>query len=123
LLKAGIALVGVGHRCNDFLVDRAVALECHHEREIVVLGVHLVDDLVIEAFSDDDARLAQTPVEQLLLQSSRKHPEDVAGTEVNPNWILLRIVLHGTAVKGGEDIPLCFPFASFLQSCIGKFHL
>ena len=61
--------------------------------------VDFVDDLTVEAFAYDDARIHDTFIEELLAETCGENPEDVTGTEVDPFRALLGVLFYFIMVK------------------------
>ena len=93
LLEAGhhlrVGRVGaqaLGHRADDLAAGGAVRVQGDVHRQVVIRGVDLVDDVVVEGVGCDDAAVSDTLVQQALLQRGDEAAEDVARTEVDPGW-------------------------------------
>ena len=110
----GVGRVGaqaLGHRADDLAAGGAVRVQGDIHRQIVIRGVDLVDDVVVEGVGCDDAAVGQTLVQQTLLQGGDKAAEDVAGTEVDPDGMLLGGGGHGGVVKCGQLDAQLFPLS------------
>ena len=110
----GVGRVGaqaLGHRADDLAAGGAVRVQGDIHRQVVIRGVDLVDDVVVEGVGCDDAAVGQTLVQQTLLQGGDKAAEDVAGTEVDPDGMLLGGGGHGGVVKCGQLDAQLFPLS------------
>ena len=108
----GVGRVGaqaLGHRADDLAAGGAVRVQGDIHRQVVIRGVDLVDDVVVEGVGCDDAAVGQTLIQQALLQSSDKAAEDVACAKVDPDGVLLGGGGHGGVVKCGQLDAQLFP--------------
>ena len=98
----GIGAQTLGHRTDDLTAGGAVGVQGDHHGQVVVGGVDLVDDVVVEGVGCDDAAVgALTGVEQLLLQRRNEAAEDVAGAEVHQmGWALVAAVMASWSNRG-----------------------
>ena len=129
LLEAGhhlrVGRVGaqaLGHRADDLAAGGAVRVQGDVHRQVVIRGVDLVDDVVVEGVGCDDAAVGGTLVQQALLQRGDEAAEDVARTEVDPDGVLLGGGSHGSVVKGGQLDAQLFPLG-FLVDDGRRIHL
>ena len=129
LLEAGhhlrVGRVGaqaLGHRADDLAAGGAVRVQGDVHRQVVIRGVDLVDDVVVEGVGCDDAAVSGTLVQQALLQRGDEAAEDVARTEVDPDGVLLGGGSHGSVVKGGQLDAQLFPLG-FLVDDGRRIHL
>ena len=79
---------------EHFLGHRAVGIEQHVERQVVLRGVDLVDDIVVERVAGDDARLRKSFVQQPLRKRTNETAKDVARAEMHPFWLGLGTRAH-----------------------------
>ena len=110
----GVGRVGaqaLGHRADDLAAGGAVRVQGDVHRQVVIRGVDLVDDVVVEGVGCDDAAVGQTLIQQTLLQGGDKAAEDVAGAEVDPDGMLLGGGGHGGVVKCGQLDAQLFPLS------------
>ena len=84
---------------EHFLGHRAVGVEEHVERQVVLRGVDLVDDVVVERVASDDARLRKPFVQQPLRERTNETAEDVARAEMHPFRLGLGTRAHGGNVE------------------------
>ena len=113
-------LEAFGDGSDDLLVDGAVGIHGHGQRQMVADAVAAVDQLLIVAVAADDAGIGQTCGEQALRQNRRKSAEQVACTEMQPGRGLVRSLAHGVNVVLRQTITL--PCHVMFNTLFCKFH-
>ena len=98
----GVGAQTLGHRADNLTAGGAVRVQGDVHRQVVIGGVDLVDDVIVEGVGRDDAAVSQTLVQQALLQGGDEAAEDVASAEVYPDGMLLGGGSHGSVVKSGQ---------------------
>ena len=105
----GVSTQALGDGADDFAAGGAVRVQGDVHCQVVIRGVDLVDDVVVEGVGRDDAAIGQALVQQALLQGGDETAENVAGAKVDPNRMLLGSGSHGGMVKGGQLNAQLFP--------------
>ena len=108
--ELGISLEGLGDAGDDFLLDGARRLETDEQREVVVRGIGLVDDLEVEGLGDDDATVVLACVQGIVEDGCGEGTEDVSATEVYPCGFLGGLLADGLDVELRKLIAFGFPF-------------
>ena len=70
------------------LLDRAGGLESHQDGEVIVGMIHLLDDLIVEAFRYGQSAVQNALIEKVLYYVCLECPENIAAAEVDPERIL-----------------------------------
>ena len=106
----GIGAQGLGHRTDDLAAGGAVGVQRDHHGQVVIGGVDLVDDVVVEGVRRDDAAVGQPLVEQPLLQRRDEPAENVARAEMHPHRVGFGGGGHGGVVESGQPDAQFLPF-------------
>ena len=112
LTKLLIRLEAFCDRSDDLLLDGSVALEADEKREIIVRAISLVDNFVVEAFSNNNTPIVLAGVKCIVEDGCRKSTEDVTCTKVNPSRLIVSLLSYGCDVILRKLITLSFPFCS-----------
>ena len=113
-------LEALGDGSDDLLVDGAVGIQGHGQRQMVAGAVAAVDQLLIVAVAADDAGIGQACGEQALRQNRRKSAEQVACTEMQPGRGLVRSLAHGVNVVLRQAVTL--PGRVMFDTLFCQFH-
>ena len=124
LRELGPGLQRLGHAADDVLFDRAVRVHDDGQRQIVVRPVGAVDDLVVEAFRDDDAAVIEALVQHLFEDVRLERAEDVSRAEVDPRRLFKRLFFQRFAVELRQMIALFLKrAAAFFCQNVQQFHV
>ena len=105
----GVSTQALGDGADDLAAGGAVRVQGDVHRQVVVRGVDLVDDVVVEGIGCDDAAVGQAFIQQALLQGGDKTTEDVASAKVDPDGVLFGGSGHSSVVKSGQLNAQFFP--------------
>ena len=100
--KLVVGLQRLGNAGNDFLLHRAVALQRHQQRQVVVRLICLVDDFIVEGLCHDDATVVLSAVQRVVQHCGREGAEDVTAAEVYPRRFLRGLLAYLIYIILGE---------------------
>ena len=104
-----ISLQALGNGSDDLLLDLAGGLQADQQAQVIVGLVSLVDDLVVEAFSHDDAAVVLAAVQCIVQHGSGESAEDVACAKVHPSGLGVGLGLDSLDVEFGQLVALFCP--------------
>ena len=110
--KLLVSLDTFGNRCDNLLFDSTIRLEAYEKREIIVRTISLIDNFVVEAFSNNNTTIVLAGVKCIVKNCSREGTEDVTCTKVNPSRLVVSLLSYGCDVILRKLITLSFPFCS-----------
>jgi hypothetical protein len=94
------------------------------KREIIVRTISLIDNFVVEAFSNNNTTIVLAGVKCIVENSSRERTEDVTCTKVNPSRFIMCLLSYSSNIILRELITFGFPFCSLkvVRKNVIQFH-
>ena len=122
--KLLVSLDTFGNRCDNLLFDSTIRLEAYEKREIIVRTISLIDNFVVEAFSNNNTTIVLAGVKCIVKNSSRERTEDVTCTKVNPSRFIMCLLSYSSNIILRELITFGFPFCSLkvVRKNVIQFH-